>query len=149
MSYSITHLNVLYVLIGCRGTVLFSSLILVHFIFIRQYAVQRVKSHELDSNSSRHKYMVCSFPCWASRMPQASVLFPWQYCGEVQEGREPESVPAGSTSLTMLSCYDGLEPCMEDNLTYKSSDLPQLKWTVQFKYSLWWHTVNYVECFIF
>lgn len=53
--------------------------------------------------------------------------------------REPESVPAGSTSLPMLSCYDWLGLCMGDDLTYKGSDLLQLKWIVQVKYSLWWH----------
>lgn len=54
-------------------------------------------------------------------------FFPWQSCGEVQVGRQPESVPAGSTSLTLLSCYDWLGPGMEDNLEYKSSDLLQLQ----------------------
>lgn len=108
-----------------------------HFFLL----VQRVKSRELDSNLWHHKYTVCSSPCWASRMPEAGVLFPWQHCGEVEEGRETESVPTGSTSQTTLTCYDWLGPRMEDNLTYTGSDLLQLKWMVQFKYTLWWHAM--------
>lgn len=35
--------------------------------------------------------------------PQASVLLPWQRCGELQEGWEAECDPAGSTSPAAMS----------------------------------------------
>lgn len=117
-----------------------TNIFLFPFSFISFHfwkAAQTVKCHQLYSNSWRHKdeSAMLIFLLSQKKPSGRCTFFPWQYCGELQEGREAESVPAGSTSLTWLSCYDWRGgPGVEDGLN-KSSDLLKLGFKV------WWHTV--------
>ncbi len=79
----------------------------------------KAKSHETDSNSWRHKFTLCSFPLLSQQDASGRWTFSMTTLCDIGEGRETECVSAGSTSATLLRCYDKLRPHMKESDTHE------------------------------
>lgn len=83
----------------------FYCIFLIAVIHFYQTA-QRVKSHELDSSHDVTNTRCANSPAGIAGCLRPVYFFHDNTVERFRGEEEPKFVPAGSTSLTMLNCYD-------------------------------------------